>query len=130
MFDNYRSEDPRKRTMQAIAKIPNADRERFEVLLRGTGENNRRDRTAEDFREIVFAGIKGTPAARDVPDLVVSVATDYLLCSEADLRRDWQYGGSLDLETLFGIKEGLQPWLFSCECVSWTSPAAAAASPT
>jgi hypothetical protein len=108
MCDNYRSADQRKRTMQVIAKIPNADRERFEILLRGTGEHNRRDRTVEDFREIVFAGIEGTPAARDLPDLVVSMATNYLLCSEADLRRDWRYGRSLDLETLFGIKEGLQ----------------------
>jgi hypothetical protein len=107
-FDNYGSKDQRKRTMQVIAKIPNADRERFEVLLRGSGDNNRRDRTAEDFREIVFAGIEGTPAARDLPDLVVSVATDYLLCSEEDLRTDWEYGGSLDLEVLFGIKEGLR----------------------
>jgi hypothetical protein len=107
-FDNYRSEDQRKRTMQVIAKIPNADRERFEALLRGSGENNRRDRMVEDFREIVFIGIEGTPAARGLPDLVVSVATDYILCSEADLQRDWQYMGSFQSETLFGIKEGLR----------------------
>lgn len=105
-FDNYRSEDQLKRTLKVIAKIPDANREAFDVLLRSTGEKNRRNRTAEELRDIVFTGIEGMPAARDVPDLVVSVATDYLLCSEADLEREWFYGGSLDLETLFGIKEG------------------------
>jgi hypothetical protein len=107
MCDNYRSGDQCKRTMQVIAKIPNADRERFEALLRGTGEYNSQDRTAEDFREIIFAGIEGTPAVRDMPDLFLSVATNYLLCSESDLRRHWQYGRSLDLEPLFGIREDL-----------------------
>jgi cell division FtsZ-interacting protein ZapD len=34
-FDRHWSEDERKQTMQVIAKIPNADRERFEALLHG-----------------------------------------------------------------------------------------------
>ena len=32
-FDDYRSEDQRKRTLDVIATIPNADRERFAALL-------------------------------------------------------------------------------------------------
>jgi energy-coupling factor transporter ATP-binding protein EcfA2 len=107
-FDNYRSEDQRKRTMRVIAKIPNADRERFEILIRGSVEKNWQDRTTEDFRGIIFAGIEGTPTARDLPDLFISAANDYLLCSEEELREDRQYLGSLMLETLFGIKEGLR----------------------
>jgi hypothetical protein len=107
-FDNYRSEGRRKKTMQVIAKTPKADAARFEALLRGKGEDGGRDRTADDFREIVFAEMDGTPAARDLPDLVVSVAIDYLLCSEADLQRDSPYRTPLDLEPLFGIKEGLR----------------------
>ena len=46
------------------------------------------------------------PAARDLPELVVSVATDFLLASEDDLRRAHYSPSSLDLETHFGIKEG------------------------
>ncbi|MCX6676720.1 MAG: ATP-binding protein [Methanothrix sp.] len=106
-FDNYRSEDQRKRTLHVIAKIPIADSEQFEVLLQGSANGNQRDRIVEDFRDFVLAGFDGTPAARDLPDLVISTARDYLLCSEADLLGDRQYGGSLMLETLFGIKEGL-----------------------
>jgi hypothetical protein len=105
-FNDYRSDDQRKRTLQVIAKIPNADRERFAALLRGSRDGEERDRAAEDFREIIFKGPEGMSAARDMPNLFVSVANDYLLCSEADLRREWGYAGDLELETLFGIKHG------------------------
>ncbi len=105
-FDHYRSEDQRKRTLQVIAKIPNADRERFRALLQGSTNDEERHRTAQEFRRIIFEGLEGMPAARDMPEAVVSSAKDYLLCSEADLRREWDYRASLDLEPLFGIKEG------------------------
>lgn len=105
-FDDYRSEDQRKRTLQVIAKIPNADRERFATLLRGRRDDEERDRATEDFRAIIFEGIEGMPAARDMPELVVAAATDYLLCSEDDLRRGWGDASDLELEALFGIKYG------------------------
>jgi hypothetical protein len=107
-FDNYRSEDQRKRTLKVIAKIPKADLIRFEELLRGTDEDDRRDRVGDDFRDMVLSEMEGTPAARDVPDIVTSVATDYILCSESDIRRDWQYTRSFDFAPLFGLKEGLR----------------------
>lgn len=108
-FDNYRSEEARKRVLKVIAKIPKADAAGFEAVLRGAvKDGQRRDRIADDFREILFSGLEGMPAARDLPDLIVSVATDYLLESEDNLRRDRYSGGSIDLETHFGIKDGLR----------------------
>jgi hypothetical protein len=106
VFDNYGSEDQRKRTMRVVAKIPNADRERFAALLQGPGYDEERNRTTEDFREIIFEDLEGMPVARDMPELVVSAATDYLLCSEANLRNRLGYTSSLELEPLFGIKYG------------------------
>lgn len=107
--DDYSSEEPRKRVLKVIAKIPNADAARFEAILRGNVTAAQpRDHIADDFREIIFSGLDGMPAARDLPDIVVSVAADYLLASEEDLRRDPFYGSSLDIETYFGIKEGLR----------------------
>ena len=44
---------------------------------------------------------------RKTANLVVAVATDYLLASEDDLRRDSYSRSSLDLETHFGINERL-----------------------
>lgn len=105
--DDYRSTEQRKRTLRVIAKIPNADPERFAALLRGRPRDGGRDRATDDFREIIFEGLEGTPTARDMPDLLVAVADQYLLCSEADVQREWGYGGSLELEPLFGIKPGL-----------------------
>ena len=103
-FESYGSNDRRTKILQVIAKIPNADRDRFATLLRGNQEIEKRDRTTEEFRKIIFEGMDGMPAARDMPKLVVSAAKDYLLCSEADLQQEWSYRESLELEPLFGLK--------------------------
>lgn len=104
-FDNYRSEDQRKRTLSVIAKIPKADQERFTRLLREGRTSETRNRISEDFRELILEGLEGLPAARDLPDVLVTVAKEYLLCSESDIRRDRWGGGRSQLETLLGIKE-------------------------
>ena len=112
-FDDYSSEETRKRVLKIIAKIPKADPVRFEAILRGTErEDQRRDRITHDFRDILFSGMEGMPAARDVPDLVVAVAADYLLASEADLRKEYYYRRSLNVEIYFGIKERLHLGFF------------------
>ena len=106
-FDGYRSGDQQKRILQVIAKIPDADRDRFAALLEGNQDAEGRDYTVEEFRKVIFEGMDGTPAARDMPELAVSVAKSYLLCSESDLQQEWNYGGSLELEPLFGIKSDM-----------------------
>ena len=87
-----------------IAKVPNADRERFAGLLRDSRADEERDDTAEDFRKIIFEDMHSMPAARDMPVLIVSAAKDHFLCSEGDLQSEWNYGFPTELEILFGIK--------------------------
>jgi len=99
-FDGYWAEAERKRTLHVIAKIPRAAPERFSALLQGYYSGDDRGRLSEEFREIIFEGPEGMPAARDMPELVVSVAKEYLLCSEADISRE-RYDS---LELVFGIK--------------------------
>ena len=101
----YGSNDYRKKILQVIAKIPNADRGRFSALLKGSSENEGQDYTTENFREIIFQELDGANAARDMPDLIVSVTKEYLLYSESDHARGWSYQGTLNLEPLFGIKD-------------------------
>lgn len=101
-FDDYRAESERKRTLQVIAKIPKADQKRFRALLQGRYSDDERGRFSEELRRIIFEGLEGMPVARDMPELVVSVAKEYLLCSEADIERCYSIG--LDLEPVFGIK--------------------------
>ncbi len=109
-FDNYRFDDPRKRTLSVIAKLPLADRDRFSALLQGDRNRDDRDRASEDFQEIVFGGVEGMPAARDLPDEVIAAATSYLLRTDDD---DDPYGRSgIDLEPLFGINDGLRDDFF------------------
>ncbi len=103
----YESRDSLKRTVQVLAKIPAGDRERFEALLKGTGRGDRRDQVAAELRELVLTGIAGVPAARDLPSVVVSVALSEVLCSEEDIRDERGYWRvSIELDSLFGIKEG------------------------
>ena len=47
--------------LQVIAKIPNADQDRFAALLQGTGDDKERNIRTEEFREIIFEGMEGMP---------------------------------------------------------------------
>jgi hypothetical protein len=106
-FDGYRAEKALKRVLKVIAKIPKADPVRFEVALRGTiRDGERRDPIADDFRVMLLSGLDGFPAGRDLPGVILSVASDYLLASEDDFRGDRYSGTSMDVEKYFGIKQG------------------------
>jgi hypothetical protein len=106
---DYAGDEIRKRVLEVIARIPKADPERFAAALRGRiEEGKRRDLVAEDMRELIFGGISGMPAARDLPDVVVEVGADYLLMTEEDITKERGYTrSSTDIEGYFGINEGL-----------------------
>ncbi|MDA8351017.1 MAG: AAA family ATPase, partial [Pseudomonadota bacterium] len=107
-FDHYRGGDARKRILKVIAKIPKADPVRFEAVLRGQiREGRHRDLVAEDFRNILLAGLDGATAARDLPDLLISVALDTFLATEEYLREESYGHSSIDVDFYFGIKENL-----------------------
>ena len=112
-FDHYRGGDTRKRVLKVIAKIPKADPARFEGVLRGQiKEGRRRDPVAEEFRDILLAGLDGAPAARDLPDLMISVALDTFLATEEYLRAEPYGRSSIDVDLYFGIKENLRHGFF------------------
>ena len=82
---------------------------RFEAVLRGQiKEGRRRDPVAEEFRDILLAGLDGAPAARDLPDLLISVALDTFLATEEYLRAEPYGRSSIDVDLYFGIKEHLR----------------------
>lgn len=107
-FDNYRFNEARKRVLRVIAKIPKADPVRFEGVLCGTVKGGqRRNKVAEEFRKIVLGSLDGMLAARDLPDLLVSVATEYLLAAEEHAPHDRHGRSSFGLGIHFGIGGGL-----------------------
>ena len=116
----YGSNDYREKILQVIAKIPNADSEGFSALLRGSDEYEGQYYTTKNLQKIIFEELDGAPAARDMPDLIVSVAKDYLLISESDLaqRREYHSFVSIDIEPLFGLKDdiGYNAHLASADC--------------
>lgn len=105
-FDDFHFRDQRKRTLQIIAKIPNGDRDRYLALLHRTNEDKEWDRKVEEFQDVIFEGLEGLAAARDMPEAVISAANDFMVCTEADLHQEWGFSSGWGLETLFGIKPG------------------------
>ncbi len=106
LFVDYRGRDTRKRILKVIAKIPKADSARFEAVLRGQiRDGNHLDAVSEEFRDILLAGLDGAPVARDLPDLLISVALDSFLATEEYLRAEPCGRSSTDIDLYFGIKE-------------------------
>jgi hypothetical protein len=106
-LQGYRSDDARERLLKVLAKVPKADPARFEEVLRGREtEDDRRDRVAEEFQDLLLTGAEGMPAVRDRPTVMVSVAADYLLASDEEIRRDRYRHYSTDIDIHFGIREG------------------------
>jgi hypothetical protein len=105
-FDTYRDGGPGQRILKVIAKIPRADPERYDILLRGEQADRDSRRTSEEFQEMIFSGMEGVAVARDLPDLVVAVAQTYLFCTQEELEHEFR-GSSLGVELNFGLKENL-----------------------
>lgn len=103
-FDSYRTRGALRQTLGVIAKIPLADREWFKTLLLDSNQKGRRYGATAELREIVLSGLGGTQIARDLPDVLMSVALGEFLCSEADARRS-SGGNPLDSAELFGLRE-------------------------
>ena len=71
-----------------------------------------RDLVAEELQELLLTGMEGMPAVRDLPQLMVSIASDYLLSTEEELHRDTYQHLSTDIDIFFGIRDGCG-WDFS-----------------
>jgi hypothetical protein len=106
-LQGYRSDDARERLLKVLAKIPKSDPAQFEAALRGSvTEDDPRNRVAEEFQDLLLTGSEGMPAARDLPTVLVSVAADYLLTSEEEIRRDRYRHYSIEVDGHFGIRDG------------------------
>ena len=114
----YGSDDYQKKILQVIAKIPNADRAGFSAILRGSDEYEGQYYTTKNLQKIIFEEFDGAPSARDMPDLIVSVAKDYLLISESEFAQGQEYHSFVKIEPLFGVKDdiGYDAHLASAYC--------------
>ena len=105
-LDDYHATDSKHRVLKVIAKVPAADATRFETALRGTvGEHGRLDSIAEDLRQMILFGMEGLHVARELPDLVRSIAKDSLLEIDQDAM-PYEHRNH-DLNPEFGLKSML-----------------------
>ena len=113
LFDHYSGGDTRQRILKVIAKIPKADPARFESVLRGQiKEGRHRDPVADEFRDILLTSLDGAPAARDLPDLLISITLGALLATDENLHAEPFGHSSIDVDLYFGIKEHLSQDFF------------------
>lgn len=103
-FDDYQSNEHRKRALRVIAKIPKADAQAFGTLLRGDESNDASEDIAEDLREIIIDGLEGMSAARDLPDEVIAMIDKLIRLTDADLEQSDDLGWVGQTEPLFGIR--------------------------
>jgi hypothetical protein len=108
LFDGYSHEEELKRTIQILAKIPNADKKRYrEILLTPRQIGRDRSRVAEELQEMLFSGpfYESMPTARDCSVALISSLRSHLICTEEDLRNELRWSSSLNTELYFGLRE-------------------------
>ena len=103
-FPSYRSQEEHKTILQIIARIPHANAQCFASLLQECRDRERQGLGPDHLLRIIFVDVHGMPVARDMPDLAISAAKDYLLCPEPSLQSEWVYERHIGLEPLFGLK--------------------------
>ncbi len=103
-FDNYHSEELRKRVLQVLVKIPRADEAAVRALLQNDDEDHR-DRIGDDVADLVLHGMEGMAFCRDLPDDVIAFANRHFLLTDDDVRGEHPYGSFHEIEPIFGIRE-------------------------
>jgi hypothetical protein len=109
-FDNYSHEDELRRAIQIIAKIPNANANRYRELLLTPRQSGRdRSRVAEKLQEVLFCGpfYESLPTARDMSSSLISGLRSHLLCSDDDLPEEFNWSSSLRVELCFGLRSSV-----------------------
>ena len=101
----FRNDDLRQRVLKVIARVPNANPERFlDLLGRASERSEKRDILLEEFSNLLIGGIDGTPACRDFPHEMAQLTLSWCCLTEQDLERASRSGGDFrDIEPEFGI---------------------------
>jgi len=113
----------RKRLLRVISKVPQESLGLFQSLLSKSKEGKvKLTLTEMDLRDILFSATHGMPTARDIPNLVLSIALEYFLIKDDDIQNSRYWGNSSYRDARFGIKEGLRRDFFPASALQgpWT----------
>ena len=102
---DYWNDDLRKRVLKVIARVPRANGEGFDELIkRALDRATRRDSLSREFAEVLLYGIEGVPACRDFPEQMAQLTLSWCCLTDADLERmAGHYGGLPNIEPEFGL---------------------------
>ena len=102
---DYWNDDLRKRVLKVIARVPRANGEGFDELIkRALDRATRRDSLSRDFAEVLLYGIEGVPACRDFPEQMAQLTLSWCCLTDSDLERmAGHYGGLPGIEPEFGL---------------------------
>lgn len=103
LFEGYGYDDPRKRALEVLLKIP-GHAAAFSDLAERALTDDWQDRGAREFSDLVISTLSSAYASRDFPDTVIGILRARLMIGDANLRR--YAPSSLDVAECFGIREG------------------------
>lgn len=104
-YDSYRAEEQHKKALAVLAKIPKSAAPLVTDLLKRGIADDREDRSAEDFAEVVLSTLNGAAVARDFPDELIALADARLKYKQPD-EQHWYRGFSrIEMEPVFGLDE-------------------------
>lgn len=102
--DDYRSKDQRERLLKILVKLPLSVRERFVQLMHSERNDGDWGRLGEELSDLILTEMDGMPSCRDLPDEVLGLARKRFLLSDADSGSRDNFGSSMELEPLFGLR--------------------------
>jgi hypothetical protein len=103
LFEGYGYDDPRKRALEVLLKIPRHAAAFGDLAARALADDWQ-DRGAREFSNLVLSTFSSASASRDFPDTVIGILRARLIIHDATLRR--YTPSTLDVAECFGIRKG------------------------
>jgi hypothetical protein len=102
--DDYRSKDQRERLLKILAKLPLSVREQFVSLMHSERDDDEWGRLGEELSDLILTEMDGMPSCRDLPEEIIALARKKFLLPDTDLEDGYDFGSSIEMESLFGIQ--------------------------
>ena len=84
----YGDDDPRKRVLKTVARVPKFDEQHFiDLVDRAVDRVDRHDSVPQDFAEILLYGIDGGLVCRDFPEQMARLTLSWCCLTDTDLER-------------------------------------------
>ena len=103
---DYRTKDSRQRVLKVIARMPQADGERFiDLVGRASANVDKKDPVSSDVVAVLVDEIYGGPACRDFPQHMVRLILSAYCLSDADADRELnRYWPQPEVDSAFGLR--------------------------